>query len=284
MNELTWDEAFRYLDGLHAFLEETGKYLDAEGNEPEPGSKAALEFAAYPDTGSSSTILAQAMLMIDSVADHAFAMIKTLRSPGQTIAPWTCARAMLEASSISRWLMDVSIDALKRIERSMILRKEGLEEQRKALKALKEPEKVPMVKERLQELQSTAARFGIAHVKAMPSTTDLARDYLRDESSYRIFSAVLHGHSWASTQLGFRRVDPQVPHILEKNLEPWAAAYLIYKAACYFAMPVWDYSQFLGHNRISLKSIFNSGYDSIGVGSDSECRFWYSLRSNSAYS
>jgi hypothetical protein len=284
MLDLTWDEVFRYRDGLHALIENIGRYLEAQGYDPKPGSRAAAERAEYSELDGPRTACHQALLLIDCVADHAFAMVNTLKNPGQTIAPWTCVRAMLEAGSRARWLMDMSIGTMERIERSMILRMEGLKEQRKALSSLNDQEKIPVALEKIKELEMIAEKLGLAPLKPMPHATDLSRDFLQDESTYRISSAMLHGHAWALTQLGFQRVDPAIPEIPEKHIDPRAAALLIYKAADCFARPVWDFSRHYAYDVVALESLYDLAYDSMGIGSDSEFRFWHRVQANSAYS
>ena len=275
MQNSDWATIFRYLDGLGAYFIATGAYLDTQGDEPKLGSKAAEEIALFPGNEIARMPYRQALLLIESIADHGHALIRTLQPPRLTITPWTCLRIMLEASVIGHWLMDTSIEGIVRIERGMSLRRAQLEQQRKAIIAGGNDDESARIMLRFEKLNAEARELGIEPVKEMPTITALACSLLQEESSFRILSAMLHGQYWALTQLAFRRADPSDPRILEKHLEPWQAEYLIYKAAYYFAVPVWDLARLHSFDIKELKRIWDAGYDSIGMHAESELRFWH---------
>jgi hypothetical protein len=57
--------------------------------------------------------------------DQVDALARTLAEPMLTIAPWTCARVIMELTALAGWLVDPKIDAKKRAERSYAVRFEG---------------------------------------------------------------------------------------------------------------------------------------------------------------
>ena len=72
----------------------------------------------------------------------------------------------------------------------------------------------------------------------MPPATDLTRDCLGEEGTYRMLSSMAHGHSWALQQLGFSSVKDDTGLFLEKSVKPLAILFLALKATEAFMKPV----------------------------------------------
>src|SRR5437868_4124614 len=92
-----------------------GAYLDSLGADqaPSPESPAAAEVKAHGDREAGLTIKGQAWLLLEAAADNLGAIPRLLDEPSFLIAPFGCARSVLEESARVLWLMDGQIDSLE---------------------------------------------------------------------------------------------------------------------------------------------------------------------------
>lgn len=111
---------------LQDFLNQTSVIWNAQGNQPAPSSQAALELASFVRPESVGTAYSQALMLFEAAADYSMALVKTLTEPAESVAPWACARSVLETSALATWLGDTNINALQRVQRSLVFRHEGL--------------------------------------------------------------------------------------------------------------------------------------------------------------
>jgi hypothetical protein len=194
---------------LQDFIEQTKISWNAQGDQPAPNSQAALELASFPRRDSVGTAFVQAGAVFEAGADYSMALIKTLTEPGQSFAPWLCARSVVESCALATWLWDTNIHARQRVQRSLAFRHESLIRQLKLARASKgylNPEKI---KKRLEDVEKLTLELGLAKVEAkkgstrivlelvMPSVTQIIIDMLSKEEDYRLLSAIVHGHTWA---------------------------------------------------------------------------------------
>src|SRR5689334_24770729 len=110
MTTITPDDAIRMVRIVHDLHEEMARLLNEYGYPPLAKSQADQEIRSFPRRESVITAYGQGSVLIEVVADQAIAFTKTLTEPVQTIAPWTCVRALLEASAVERWLFDPNLD------------------------------------------------------------------------------------------------------------------------------------------------------------------------------
>lgn len=201
------------LMGLH---EGFSAFVNSQGILPTSQSQAHLEEDHFLHPESIQTVVAQANQLIEVAGDHLTAFVKTITAPMETLAPWTCVRAILESGAVVAWLLDPSLNAERRVGRSLALRHEGLEQQRKYC-ALKDATVATRIEERIAEVEEQAASWGFSRLIGrdgrrtgigvpMPPSTALVRDALNEEAMYRLLSGVVHGHFWAAHNLGFRLV------------------------------------------------------------------------------
>ncbi len=219
----------------HELLARLGTSLDAFGHDPMSGSVASNELTTHFADHAKSAY-AQGTALIEIAADQLSGLIRAFVEPVLTLAPWTNARAVLEATSISLWLLDNSIDVSERVRRSYAFRCEGLNQQVKFLRSAKLPQ-LTDAEARLSNVLDQARREGIETTlneagksidlsRPMPSITDLVRDQLDDEPSYRLFSAVTHQHLWAIQQLGFKTIQNASGVFLQKSVRFSSILYL----------------------------------------------------------
>ena len=213
-----------------------------------------------------------------------------LDEPIEILASWTCVRSMLESCSLAAWLLDPTIDAHMRVGRVFTLRYEEMEQQVKFLRAVgKDPALLQKQIDRIDTVEQTVLGLGypratdkkgkrIGFVEEMPTTTQMIKMMLNDEWSYRLLSAVAHGHSWAIRGLGWTFFGPDVTvgdvqlRRFEKTVNPDAIAIMGLSAAKALTRPLWNQSRYFGWNAEQWKALFECVFDKLG-GSDNQ-RFW----------
>lgn len=205
---------------LQDFLDQTSVLWNQQGEKPEPVSQASLELVTFVRPESIGTAYSQALILFEAAADYSMALVKTLTEPAQTIAPWSCARSVLETSALATWLWDTKINARQRVQRSLAFRHEGLLQQLKFARASKAVDKQKII-ERLDEVEQIALALGFDKIvdkknqkrigigQAMPFVTDIVTEMFDKETNYRLLSAMVHGHSWAIQPLSFGQMGEQ---------------------------------------------------------------------------
>lgn len=282
---MTTDSEFSHSDivvartALAEFHAAYGAFVNASGIVPLEGSRAKAEEAEYADPGSIRTAYAQALQLIEVAADQLTAFLKTITEPVETLAPWSCVRAMLEACAIAIWLLDPEIGAHQRAGRSMALRYAGLRELQKYIKTCGHPTNEQ--EDRLRELEMHAANLGFEPIKnrkskvqgagaPFPPMTELIQTSLGDESVYRLLSGVAHGHYWATSQLGFNILPPdavQVPDgyaaAATKAVNPLGMVYLAHRSARALAKTAWLQCIYCGWDEVQSKVIRDALFASL---------------------
>lgn len=262
------------LAALHA---DVAEFINASGMYPAPESVAAKEQADSGKIKLISLAYSQGYLLLESSADHVFALTRLLVEPIQTMAPWTCVRASLESAAISCWLLSDQIDSRERISRSFAFRFEGLSQQLKLARAAHDDHSTKMILSRIDKIEAEARLLGyetvldkndkrIGIAQRMPSATDCIAETLDEAALYRTLSAMAHAHPWAVTQLGFHASDSNKPSSLAKAMNSDAAAHLLITAANMLAKPVWAKTSLFGHNLDYLAEILERRYREMGLG------------------
>jgi hypothetical protein len=281
-------------DALSRFHDEAGKFVRSQGVDPAAGSRAAVERSSYVRPESLLSASAIATLLIECVAEHVTAFVKTITPPVEPIACWTCVRSMLESSAIATWLCDPTIDAKTRVGTSFAYRYEGLEQQEKFGRATNlPPAEQRKLETHIDEVERTALALGFAPVtnrngrrigiaEQMPATTDMIKIVLDEERAYRLLSAVAHGHIWAIQQLGFKPATVQpaqtvVSGVPTTALEKYADnvsgyAFLALRAMKSLALPLWNQCLYFGWEIHQLAVLLESVYDQVHV--QPALRFW----------
>lgn len=296
MVPITPDDAIRMVLVVRDLHEETARLLNRYGYQPLANSQAEQELQSFPRQESVKTAYSQGALLIEVVADQTIAFTKTVTEPVQTVAPWTCVRALLEASALSCWLLDPKIDVRTRIQRSFAFRYEGLSQQVKFGRARRANADIAKVLARIDNVERVALGLGFSKVEnpkgerigigqQMPSTTEIIRDMLGEEANYRLLSAAAHAHHWALQQLSFRSVDEQgansesvgdnvAGRFFEKNIEPLAVTFLCALAGKYFAKPIKHKSGLFGWDTRPLEDILDIAFGQMGI--PKESKLWHS--------
>lgn len=270
------------LGSLH---DDVGTYLHESSLLPGAGSIAAAEMANDVLGQELSAAHHEGNILLESAADHVFALTRMLVEPVPTIAPWTCLRGGLEAAALACWLLSTGIDAHDRVCRSMAFRYDGLREQAKLASANGDEGIKRHFSQSMDELEQQAARVGIPAVwhkhgrrisvgQTMPSRTDCIADVFGSEILYRLVSAVAHSQSSAVVELGFVAQDPEVLTLMKKGMAPNAATVLLVTAAEALGRPSWAEARLFGLNTPRLAVILERRFLEMQV---NEARFFWRL-------
>jgi hypothetical protein len=292
MTVLTRHDVIEIVRALDDLIDHTGRFMNEFGNEPTQNSAAIGELNTFERSQSVMTALSQGALLVEVAADQLMTLVRSLTEPVQTISPWTCLRAILESSALAVWFLEPNIGARLRVQRSFAFRFEGLDQQRKWMRVTHESE-VDKVTARIDAVEQIALNLGYNRIadrngkrigvgQVMPSVTEIVRDVFDEEATYRLLSAMAHGHHWALTQLGFRLVDegeqnsggwsiPDTTRILEKNLDPNLAGYICLKALVAFSKSFWCMSRYCGWWNDRTETIFDQACDRMNLRPEFRC-------------
>ena len=280
----------KIISGLSTLHEKTALFFNKYNLEPISDSRAISELTAFR-TESVQTAYSQGNMLIESSADQLCALNKSLTEPVLTVAPFISARANLESSALAAWLLDTTIDAKERVQRSLSFRFEGLYQQVKFAQAAGLDTKAAM--KRIDDVEKLALSLGFPPIRdrkgkrigigqQFPKMTDLIGSVLNEESNYRLLSAFAHAHSWAIQQLSF--IPSQIHNnnnksnfssntkFFEKALKPEAIIFLCHKTAYVFTRPVWNKAALYGYSLLDLKKILNEAFDDLRFSRAD--RFW----------
>jgi hypothetical protein len=90
--------------------------------------------------------------------------------------------------------------------------------------------------------------------------------------SYRLLSAVAHGHFWALLQIGYKPLSGDSTGqsvggvkvgLFEKAVDPMKLTYLGNKAARALAIPVWYQCRYFGWDEVRLAEILDRTFDKL---------------------
>ena len=279
-------------DALEAFHRESSSFTNRHGPHAASKSPFADDVIAFPRSESVHTVYGQSVTLIEITADHLTAFRKLISEPLETIAPWTCARIVLDAASLAAWIVQPGIDAKERVGRSLALRYEGLSEQVKWARAVgpKNPDVDPQVAvDRIAEVTADASRLGFDPVRdrngrqigigrRMPSVTERVRDVLDQEDMYRLLSAITHGHFWATNQAGFEVLGPIGTtadgarlRAMTKAVNPSGMLYLAAGIALAFGRATWSHCLYAGWNRKELAEMLAELFRRLEI----RDRYWF---------
>jgi len=244
------------------FIKQDNRYLpDSQADKEISSSTNSLVKVAYE----------QSSFLIESGGDHFQALEKLLTEPVSVFAPWTCVRALVEASSLAIWLLDNEIDKNKRVERSLSLRCSGLNEQLKLARDYNAEDAMEAIKSRMKAVKDKAANCGYSKIPGMPPKTDLINTYMGEVVSYRVLSAIAHSDITALQQKGFWQPLSDPNHI-EKRIKLDDVATICQSGTIAFSKAIWYMAIVFGWNVEDLEVIFQRVFDTLKI--PQEDRFW----------
>jgi len=279
--QITYAQAMEAVQMTQQLLDETSLFFNAQQMEPNSGSIASTELQGFSRPDSVLAAYSQGSLLIEVAADHLIGFLKAFTEPAQSIAPWTIARSVLEASALASWLLDTKIDTHARVKRSFAFRYEGLIQQQKFTQVSGLKTEVAKVEKRIEEVEELAESLGFVKLRSdkgkrtgiaqiMPSVTEIVRDTLNEEANYRLYSAMAHAHHWAYLELGFRKAgkndfrENQVV-LMEKYLSSNTIWWLCSNVIHYFVKPIKYKCELFGWDLQQLNTTIDNVYREVGI-------------------
>lgn len=290
LQEVTVEQIEKMRSGLKQLRDDLSQFLQLAGYSPAAKSQAANELASCPKPEFVHTVQCQGAFQIEIAADHLTAFLKTITNPVETIAPWACARSLLETSALASWMLDPAIDMRERVARGFAHRYEGLEQQVKFSASAGRDSKSN--RQRIDKVEADATALGYDRVldrrgkrigiaRQLPSTTELIQEVHRKADIYRLLSAFTHGHHWAIQQMSFKvipdkKIEPAGDgiklSIITKAVSLNGTAYLVLLAAEVFTLPFWRQCNYYGWDKAALEDILERNFDQIGA--SKKIRHW----------
>lgn len=261
--------------------------------EPIQGSPAANELHGFTHKQLLGTARSAASVLIETAGEHLTLFVKAIRLPAEPLACCGSVRSLLESCAFASWMSDPSIDRTERVSRVLAYGKEGLSQQLGCARASAESQaSISLLEERIRQLNTRASQLRTSTAKGsnlrcrkgqvkMPDATRAVATILDEEATYRILSAVVHGHSWAIQQLGFdaeaapagRPAGSSIfPVRMQKTLKVEVVAWLGLTAARALCRPVWYVFNYEGWNTVELQKIFEDSFDRLRA--VESIRFW----------
>ena len=80
------------------------KVRETGGPAPKIGSPTDIEMKPFPRPESIATAFSQGLVATEAAADHLHPLDMLIAAHESALAPWTCARGLLEASATATWL------------------------------------------------------------------------------------------------------------------------------------------------------------------------------------
>jgi hypothetical protein len=251
------------------------------------------QHASYPKLDAIFNGIAIAGQLIESGSDHLSAFAKILVEPIEITAAWTCIRSMLESCALAAWLLDPEIVAQARASRVFALRYEGMDQLLKLGRAMSAPAADLAAQEaRFDVLEKDALALGFAPVvngkgkrigvgEKMPSTTDLIKTVLNEETNYRMLSGVAHGHHWAIRELCYvasvendEQIGGTFTKAFKKIISVDKVALLTLCGLKAFIRALWNQCRYFGWNSLQFEEVFENVADRLEMTNPG--RFWRS--------
>jgi len=277
------------------FLRKFFIFLEKAGFDPIDRSPAATEIRSFPRPESVQTAFSQASQSFISATDYLEALDSLVSMEKFAMAPWSCARGMIESSAISTWLFQMGIGPKERVSRSLSLRYAALREQEKMARYDGDNKKVQDIKDRIESIENLAVelgfpvlknkkkqRTGIAQIR--PSITTLIEKQFKGENLYRMLSGMAHSDYTILTALSFFRTDLERTHgaVLIRAVPTQIQSALVTHAATIYAKCVWLRTIQFGFDAANVAVLLEELYNDLMIADTNNARFWRTLiRENS---
>jgi hypothetical protein len=272
------------------FLRKFFVLLENAGFDPIDRSPAAMEIRSFPRPESVQTAFSQATQSFISATDYLEALDSLVSMEKFAMAPWSCARGMIESSAISTWLFEMGIGAKERVSRSLSLRYSALREQEKMARYDGDNKKVQDIKDRIDSIEKLAVELGFSVLRdkknqqsgiaqIRPSITTLIGKQFKEENLYRMLSGMAHSDYTSLTALSFFRTDLEKKHgaVLIRAVPTQIQSALVTHAATIYAKCVWLRTLQYGFDAASVAVLLEELYNDLMVVDTNNARFWRTL-------
>ncbi len=267
------------------FIREFENICRVKGFDPMPGSPASQEIKSFQRRESIETAFSQGRQIFEAARDHWAALDYLVNSGKFACAPWDTARSVLESTAQSMWLLDLDIDAVRRVERSLFLRDRVIQSQIIYARKRKDTSMELRSQERRKEVASIAEELGY-NVKYKEDGT--VKSFVLEDSSYSKIvekqfgetelyselSGITHSDYVILTILGF--VEDSGVHCMAVKKEEQQA--LLKQLSTFYCKAVWQFVCQYGYsNDARISVLLEEFYGKMGISDNSEDRFWRTL-------
>ena len=269
------------------FLNRFLPYLENTGFEPADGSPAANEIKSFTRRESVETAFAQAAQSFIAATDHLEALDALVKMGRFAMAPWCCARGVIEAAAISKWLLEPSIGPTERVSRSLSLRYTTLREQQKMARYDDDRDLVQNIADRIEAVETIAVELGFPVLRdkrgqrtgiaqAKPSMTTLAEREFEAANLYRTLSGMAHADYTSLTAFSFFKTGAEKTRgaLLIRAVPTEIQSALVSEAAVMYAKCAWLRIVQFGLDAAKMALWLEGFYDDIGVPDTNSDRFW----------
>jgi hypothetical protein len=272
------------------FLKKISIFLDNCGFDPLPGSPAEKEIRSFSRPKSVETAFSTASQLLIAANDYLKALDSLVDQKMFSVAPWSCARGMLEASAICTWLFDKGIDPKQRVSRSLSLRYASLREQIKMARYDDDNALINQIKDRIEDIERIAVSLGFELVRdrnghrngigqKKPNITLLIEDQFGEELQYRILSGMAHSNYTVLTSLSFTKTNlgRRSGAVLREAVPITIQTSLVSQAASIYVKCLWLKTIQYGFDAAKAAVLFEELYDELGLSDKNESRFWRAI-------
>lgn len=269
-------------------------FLENSGFEPTVDSPAAREIKSFSRPESIQTAYGQASQSLIAATDYFEALDFFLVQKGKfAIAPWSCARGMIESSALCAWLFEKDIDPKERVSRSLSLRYAALREQQKMARYDGNTLMIDAIGERIDSIESTALnlgyellrdkknrRIGIGQIK--PNITALVENQFSGEKLYRMLSGMAHSNYTTLTSLSFTKPNFRNGNgaVIQRAVPSELQLSLLSQAGKIYAKCLWLKTIQFGFDAANMAILLEEFYDDLKLGDTNENRFWRTIIKN----
>lgn len=258
------------------FLIKLLAFLENAGFEPAADSPAAKEVRSFSRPESVQTAFGQASQSFIAATDYFEALDSLVNKEKFAIAPWTCARGMIESSAISTWLFEIGIGPKERVSRSLSFRYAALREQKKMARYDGNNRKIKEIEERIESIERIAVNLGfqllrdkknrrISIGQIKPNMTMLIERQFKGEKLYRMLSGMAHSNYTTLTALSFTKADfkRKKGAVIVRAVPTELQSSLVSHAATIYAKCLWLQTIQFGFDAAKAAVLLEEFYDEL---------------------
>jgi len=272
------------------FLAKLFPFLEKSGVDPAPDSPASNEIKSFARSESIQTAFGQAAQSFIAATDYLDALDTLVHEGKFAIAPWSCARGMLESSAICVWLFETGIGPKERVSRSLSLRYAALREQQKMARYDVNNLKIKEIEDRIESIEKLSLslgfqllrdkrgrRKGIGQVK--PNMTALIEKLFKGENLYRMLSGMTHSTYTTLTSLAFTKTDfeREKGAVIIRAVPTEMQSTLVLHAATIYAKCLWLRTIQFGFDAARAGVLLEEFYDELKLAATNKDRFWRTI-------
>ncbi|MCD4722201.1 MAG: DUF5677 domain-containing protein [Desulfobacula sp.] len=266
-------------------------FIDKSGIDPLGNSPASLEIASFARRESIETAFSQASQTLIAATDYFEALDILIQKEKYAVAPWACARGLIESSALCTWLFEMDITSKERVSRSLSLRYNSLREQQKMARYDNDNLLIAKIDERIDSIEKIAIdlgyeilrnkknrRIGIGQIK--PSITDLVEKQFSNEILYRLLSGMAHSNYTTLTALSFTKANSTKKSgaVIQRSVPTDIQLSLLSQAGKIYAKCLWLKTIQFGFDAAEMAILLEEFYDVLEIENSNQDRFWRTIK------